>query len=145
MANPKELQDSLEKIIVDGDPEELLNRAEKVGRGLSNTLKTSQIRNIFGSVRQIQMNWPPEPKDPGKLDAAERAKLTEAADRGWRQLLLLIPKLKYQGERIKEVRPLADVLTPAIRLVKKDRTRFQRFAEFFEAILAFHTAGGGRS
>lgn len=145
MANVHVSEASLNKIIVEGDPEELLNRAEDVGRGLSKTLKTSQIRNIFGSVRQIQMNWPPEPVDPGELDAEDRAKLAEAADRGWRQLLLLIPKLKYQGERIKEVRPLADVLTPAITLVKKDRTRFQRFAEFFEAILAFHTAGGGRS
>lgn len=145
MANVSVSQASLEQIIVAGDPEELVNRAEDVGRGLSETLKTSQIRNIYGSVRQIQMNWPPEPKDQDELSAEEREKLAQAAERGWRQLLLLIPKLKYQGERITEVRPLADVLTPAIKLVKGDRTRFQRFAEFFEAILAFHTAGGGRS
>lgn len=145
MANVNVSQTSLEKIIVEGDPEELLNRAEDVGRGLSQTLKTSQIRNIYGSVRRIQMNWPPEPKEQAQLSEGDKDKLAQAAARGWRQLLLLIPKLKYQGERIAEVKPLADVLAPAIKLVNRDRTRFQRFAEFFEAILAFHAAGGGRS
>jgi CRISPR-associated protein Csm2 len=145
MARVNVSETSLKKIIVDGDPEELVKQAEEVGGTLAKSLKTSQIRNIFGSVRQIQMNWPPEPKDRSELKAEDLKRLQDAADKGWRQLLLLIPKLKYQGERIKDVKPLAGVLEPAIKLVDKDRGRFQNFAEFFEAILAYHTASGGRS
>jgi CRISPR type III-A/MTUBE-associated protein Csm2 len=136
---------SLQKIIVEGDPEELVGKSEQIGEALAGSLKTSQIRNIFGTMRQIQMGWPPEPEDRSDLKPEELAKLEDLADRGWRQLLLLIPKLRYQAGRKKEVKPLADVLEPAIRLVQRDRDRFQRFAEFFEAILAHHTAAGGKS
>jgi CRISPR-associated protein Csm2 len=136
---------SLQKIIVEGDPEELVKRAEKIGGELAGSLKTSQIRNIFGTVRQIQMIWPPEPEDRSELEPEKLAKLQELANRGWRQLLLLIPKLRYQAGRKSEVKPLANVLEPAIGLVQGDRGRFQHFAEFFEAILAYHTAAGGKS
>jgi CRISPR-associated protein Csm2 len=136
---------SLQKIIVEGDPEELVGRAKEIGRALAGSLKTSQIRNIFGTTRQIQMRWPPEPKDRSDLEPEELAKLQELADQGWRQLLLLIPKLRYQAGRKSEVKPLADVLEPAIELVQGERSRFQHFSEFFEAILAYHTASGGKS
>lgn len=136
---------SLRKIIIEGDPRELVDTAKEVGGALARSLKTSQIRNIYGTMRQIQMSWPPEPKDRSKLKAEELAKLQEMANQGWRQLLLLTPKLRYQAGRKREVKPLADVLEPAIQLVDGDRTRFQHFAEFFEAILAYHTAAGGRS
>ena len=136
---------SLQKIIVEGDPEELVGRAKEIGGALSGSLKTSQIRNIFGTTRQIQMSWPREPKDRSALEPEELVKLQEEANRGWRKLLLLIPKLRYQAGRKSEVKPLADVLEPAIKLVQGDRSRFQHFTEFFEAILAYHTAAGGRS
>lgn len=145
MANVNVSQASLQKIIVDGDPEELVGVAKEVGGALAGNLKTSQIRNVFGTMRQIQMRWPPEPKDREKLKPHQLEELQELADQGWRQLLLLVPKLRYQAGRKSEVKPLADVLERAIRLVEKDRTRFQHFTEFFEAILAYHTASGGKS
>ena len=39
---------------------------------------------------------------------------------------------------------LKQVLTQAIDLVGRDRARFTRFVEFFEAIMAYHKAAGGR-
>jgi CRISPR-associated protein Csm2 len=62
-----------------------------------------------------------------------------------RRLLLLQPKLEYQARRQKEVKGLKDVLILAIEQVKGNRERFVRFVEFFEAILAYHVAAGGKT
>ncbi len=122
-----------QKIIVDGDAKVLTNRAENIGTSLARQLTTSQIRNVFGTVRQIEMSWGPR--------ATEKAQKYAA-----RQLILLKPKLAYQArrERGKGVEILKDVLSPAIELVGDDRQRFQNFVDFFEAILAYHTAAGGQ-
>lgn len=120
-------------IIVDGDAELLTEKAESIGRSLARNLTTSQIRNVFGTVRQIEMNWGSQASGQQRQQAA-------------RQLILLKPKLAYQAarERGRGVKELADVLTPAIDLVGEDRDRFQNFVDFFEAILAYHTAAGGK-
>lgn len=98
-------------------------------------LTTAQIRSIFGEVRRIEMSWPVNTT-------------SEAAER---DLILLKPKLAYQAERDAEknrrsqpVRKLESILQPAIDLVEGDRGRFQRFVDFFEAILAYHKAAGGK-
>ena len=62
-----------------------------------------------------------------------------------RQLLLLQPKLEYQARRQSEVTELKDVLITAIRLVDGKRERFAHLVEFFEAILAYHVAAGGKT
>ncbi len=102
-------------------------------------LTSSQIRGIFGQVRQIEMNWPPDINDP------------ERARRAARDLILLKPKLAYQAARDAEknkntqpVRQLEEILSPAIDLVQEDRGKFQRFVDFFEAILAYHRSAGGK-
>lgn len=120
------------KILVEGDAELLTERAETIGTGLARQLTTSQIRNVFGTVRQIEMNWGPRATEQQRRHAA-------------RQLILLKPKLAYQArrERGKGVQELAGLLIPAIDLVGEDRDRFQNFVDFFEAILAYHTAAGG--
>lgn len=107
--------------------------AEAIGTGLARQLTTAQIRNVFGTVRQIEMSWGPQ------ASAAERKQAV-------RQLLLLKPKLAYQAKRQrgKGVEDLSNVLIPAIDLVGEDRERFQNFVDFFEAILAYHTAAGGQ-
>ena len=111
----------------------LVKAAEQWGGFLKdNDLKTSQIRTIFASVRQIEMLWPVSAPD----SADARSAIT--------QLVLLKPKLAYQAGRNDEVKPLADLLTRAIDLVGEDRANFQRFMDFFEAILAYHKAKGGK-
>jgi CRISPR-associated protein Csm2 len=122
-----------QKIIVEGDAKRLTDLAETIGTGLARQLTTAQIRNVFGTVRQIEMSWGPRASEPERKQAA-------------RQLLLLKPKLAYQAKRQrgKGVRDLADILIPAMDLVGEDRERFQNFVDFFEAILAYHTAAGGQ-
>ena len=127
----------LKAIIQDGDAKTLVESAQIVGKSLAEMrLAASQIRGIFGSVRQIQMKWP-----PGADPSTEKASI--------RQLLLLKPKLAYQAKRDSEntrgqaVESLKQVLVPAIDLVT-NREQFTRFAEYFEAILAYHKAEGGK-
>jgi CRISPR-associated protein Csm2 len=125
--------EDLVRIILRGDAQHLTELAETIGTNLARQLTTSQIRNVFGTVRQIEMNWGPRATEQERKYAA-------------RQLILLKPKLAYQAkrERGKGVQELANVLIPAIDLVGQDRDRFQNFVDFFEAILAYHTAAGGQ-
>ncbi|HEY73859.1 MAG: type III-A CRISPR-associated protein Csm2 [Chloroflexi bacterium] len=128
---------NLNAIVVQGDAATLVAEAEELGKQLvQQRLSTSQIRNIFGTVRRIEMNWPERPQDE-----AERQRVTKSQ----RELLLLKPKMAYQAkrERGRGVGMLTDVLSEAIDLVGKDRTKFQHFVDFFEAILAYHKAHGG--
>lgn len=125
------------KIMQEGASKEMIEQAEAFGQYLVNLkLKTSQIRNIFGTVREIEMSWQPD----AKPEVVAKAK---------RQLIMLKPKMAYQAAREEQnkkgigVKELASVLSPAISLVGDDRTRFQNFVDFFEAILAYHTAAGG--
>jgi CRISPR-associated protein Csm2 len=123
----------LQSIIVKGNAKKTVEEAEALGKRLvGQKLTTNQIRNIFGTVRRIAMNWP----EGASEDQARRAQ---------RELVLLKPKMAYQAkrERGQGVKTLVDVLTDAIDLVGKDRTRFQYFVDFFEAILAYHKAEGG--
>ena len=119
-------------IITQDEPKLLVEEAETAGKVLADKkLTRSQIRNIFGAVRQIQLNWPPS------ISAEdEKARV--------RELLLLKPKLAYQSAREPRVKPLADVLDVAIDQVEGQRERFQRFVELFEAILAYHRKHGGK-
>jgi len=120
-------------IIVEGNTEILIERAKQIGKALKDArLSTAQIRGIFGTVRRIEMRWTEEASK-------------EIREQAMRQLLLLQPKLEYQAKRQKQVEGLKNVLIPAIQQVQGDRERFGRFVEFFEAILAYHVAAGGKT
>jgi CRISPR-associated protein Csm2 len=115
----------------------LVQQADQFGKKLAEAkLTTSQIRALFGEVRQIQALW-------GMGD--------EQRARARRRLILLKPKMAYRAkkERGAAVRDLVEVLTPAVDLVagEKDAGRqdghFRRFVEFFEAVLAYHKSYGG--
>lgn len=117
----------------DGTPT-LVDWADSLGRALKNAnLTTNQIRALFGEVRQIQGEWPIRP------------------ERAYRRLILLKPKMAYRArkERGQGVQMLVDVLAPAVDFVigapgeGERHASFQRFVEFFEAILAYHKAYGG--
>ena len=99
-------------------------------------LTTSQIRALFGEVRQIEAEWSMEGH----------------RDRALHRLILLKPKMAYRArkERGQAVRELVEVLEPALDMVAQEQNEqqqdanFKRFVEFFEAILAYHKAHGGR-
>lgn len=128
----------LRTIITDPDgTETLVKWADQVGKDLKNArLTTSQIRALFGEVRQIEAQW------GMGADHRQRAR---------RRLVLLKPKMAYRArkERGKGVQELINVLDPAVDVVVKEPDtekqdgHFQRFVEFFEAILAYHKAYGG--
>jgi CRISPR-associated protein Csm2 len=132
----------LEKVIVDGDSEILVKTAEHVGKALATQfrLTTSQVRNIFGTVRQIEMDWL-----HGSLGTSKQDDMDERQRRAKRALALLKPRIAYQAQRERGpgVRELSQVLTPAIDMVNNDPQRFRNFVDFFEAILAYHRASGG--
>lgn len=123
------------KIIHYDEPEALVKLAENIGKrlALDDKLTTSQIRNIFGEARKIQSRW--------TITNSQRT-----------ALVLLQPKLAYQAARHRQVEYLKSCLTDAIQAVvsegsdrdQKELERFRRFMDFFEAILAYHKASGGR-
>ncbi len=124
--------------IMSGNAGLLVNEAQRFGRELAEDhVSKNQIRGIFGTVRQIQAAWVAEPDDA-------------AARRQLRKVLLLKPRLAYQSRRDEKVKPLADVLIVAIDQVaaggdgKQQTERFTYLVELFEAILAYHTAFGGK-
>jgi CRISPR-associated protein Csm2 len=133
----------MRKIMVEGDPETLVAVAERVGQTLADQqLTTSQIRNVFGTVRQIQMRWPTNTVD--------------VANDAYREAVLLRPKMAYFAERQKKAKggksegmeTLQRTLEPALKLLtdndKPSRERFNRFVDLFEAIVAYHKKYGGR-
>ncbi|MGQ4808491.1 hypothetical protein NKDENANG_01874 [Candidatus Entotheonellaceae bacterium PAL068K] len=102
----------------------LVQTAETLGPQLKDgRLTTSQIRNVFGMVKQMEMcGFNPN------------------------EFVLLKPKLAYAAARADTggARRLKEVLSWAIDEVGSDDTKFVRFVDFFEAILAYHKAAGGR-
>ena len=123
----------LKRIINDpGDAKLLVKSADEVGRRLKEmNLTSSQIRALFGEVRQIEALW--------RTDDA----------RARNRLILLKPKMAYRSrrERGQGVAELVGVLDPAVDFVVRDSNgeyvRFQHFVELFEAILAYHKFYGG--
>ena len=135
-ASPELSKEDLKRIIQSDKPADaqfMVQSAEALGNALhQDGLKSSQIRGIFSSVRIIETGWP-----VGDSESAE-------ARRAMRELILLKAKMAYQGYRTSEVKGLVDVLTDSIDLVGENRDHFQRFVDFFEAILAYHKAAGGK-
>ena len=107
------------RVITEGG-EILVETAEQLGQQLARNLTRSQIRNIYGAVKKMQMK--------GGLDT--------------HKLAMLKPKLAYAAKRHERqsrgINTLKDVLTQAIDLVENDSKKFNRFVDFFEAILAYH-------
>lgn len=103
------------------DIELFLKLTEKFGELCSKKISTSQIRAIFTKVKRLSDNFESCKKD----------------------LNLLRPKLAYQKGRFADLEPLTNVLINLIKNVKDDST-LKGFKEFFEAIIAYHKAYGGR-
>lgn len=102
-----------------------------VGRA---AMTTSQIRNVFGEVKRIQ----------AKAQGAANFQVYKS------DFYLLRPKMAYaearvlaktQDSRIKDFRKIMEF---AHKEVKDSKENFQRFVDFFEAILAYHKFYGGR-
>ena len=120
-------RDDVQNIIRKGG-RALVDAAESLGPRLKqNRLTTNQIRNVYGMVKRMEL----------RLDRD---------DFEYDELILLKPKLAYAAARADNegARELKNVLSWAIDEVGTDRKHFDRFVDFFEAILAYHRAAGGR-
>ena len=111
------------------------------GRTGRNALTNSQIRNFFGEVKRLQMS------------------LTgNVTDEKWKDIksafLLLKPKLAYATGRARTKNrdtvmvDFMESILKVIDMVEADKPgavkRFMNFVDFFESILAFHKAYGGK-
>ena len=133
-----DIKNDIRTIITDPNGAEVLvSSANQIGQDLKSlNMTTSQIRALFGEVRLIQSMW--------KMGGERR-------QRALRRLILLRPKMAYRAkkERGKGVQELASILEKAIDEVVKERQadkqngNFERFMDYFEAILAYHKAYGG--
>jgi CRISPR-associated protein Csm2 len=116
-------------IVVDGNVDALVTTAESVGKAIKE-VKNSQLRGLFASVRQIQLGWDTDP------------------ERAYRSAMLLRPRIAYAASR-NSLYGLDTVLIESLRQVGGDRQqarrRFMNFVDFFEAIVAYHKASGGKN
>jgi CRISPR-associated protein Csm2 len=114
----------LEKIGMD----KLVDIAERTGHHLSQEkLKMNQIRRFLDGVRRIESEL------KGKAD------FSQIQD----SIILLRPKLAYAAGRDKKVKPLMDVLDPAIKSGAKSRENFEKLLRLIEGIVAYHRFHGG--
>jgi CRISPR-associated protein Csm2 len=97
-------------------------------------MTTSQIRNVFGEVKRIQ----------AKAQGAESFQDYKS------DFYLLRPKIAYAEAKVlsktqdSRIRDFRKIMEFAHKEVKDDKENFQRFVDFFEAILAYHKFYGGR-
>lgn len=132
------------KAIVDGnDPEKLVSEAQRLARALrggkeqrefkeDKEATRTQIRRLFSTFRQIEFAWPRNPQaSPGKQAEADRA---------YFEMVLMRPKLQYQAKRQPNLKRLTDTIDAGIVAVGRDRGKFERLMQFFEATVAYHTA-----
>jgi CRISPR-associated protein Csm2 len=133
---PNEANEKQEiQTLIQAGGKSLVDKAKAVGEKLAeDRLSTSQIRNVYGMVKQMELNG-------FKLN----------------KFVMLKPKLAYAAARVTTVPAkfaaarFAKVLTLAIDEVMESKSdqeasdKFENFVDFFEAILAYHKAAGGKN
>lgn len=140
-----EFQKEIDAIILGEDARQLVATAQEIAKKMiqhdkwgnvsdRNSVSTSQIRNIFGTSKQIEMNLS-----------------QDNIDQSYNRLILLKPKMAYanarfnkRGDTIPGFKVLIDSLSYAIDKVDGNYERMQSFFNFLEAILAYHKAEGGK-
>jgi len=93
----------------------------------NDALSNSQIRNVFGEIKRIQMKGLND-KDNRSSFYLLRAKVAYAAGRNKTKSMALFEK----------------IFNKAWLLVDGDTKKFQNFCNFLEAILAYHKSFGGK-
>jgi len=107
--------------------EELISIADKTGKHLKdNDLKTTQIRRFLDGVRKIDVQF-----DRGKAFNKDN-------------VILLKPKLAYAAGRQQSVKPLMEILDPAISAGAESYESFKKLIALIEGIVAYHKFYGGK-
>lgn len=106
--------------------EELVYIADCLGKYLKeNNLKTSQVRRFLDGVRRIDIQF-----DRGRSFNKD-------------SIILLKPKLAYAAGRQSSVKPLMEVLEPAISASTDSYESFKKLLALIESIMAYHKFYGG--
>lgn len=134
----KKVLERVPSFIEGKNQQEMIESCKQFGKRFSdNDLSTSQIRNVYGEVKKIEM---------------KNSMLKENENIEILPLRMLLPKLAYSAARAKKkgTDELKDVLSKGIETVleqennqKEIKKRFEMFSNFFEALLAYHKAEGG--
>jgi CRISPR-associated protein Csm2 len=113
----------------DDTAKQMVKYAENLAKYIFRDVSTSQIRNAYGTVKKLEMQ-------------------SAFTDKSYRELLLLKPKLAYargRSNKKEAFKQLEDALGAGIDAVDVNQPEtFKRFCNFFEAILAYHKAAGGK-
>lgn len=128
----------IETVVKEDNPDLLVEEARKLAGQLKqrDEATKTQVRRLFGTLRQIEMSWPREVKE----DDPQAQQVQKERDDAYRELVLFGPRLAYQAERHKGLTPLAKAIQDGIKVVGKDRKRLQRLVQFFEATVAYYVA-----
>lgn len=117
--------------ITDGADQEMVDYTDEAGKRMKNgNLTASQIRNIYGEIKRIQ------------IGGYEKNKAS---------FLLLQPKLAYIVGRTEAksrgnsegIRVYQDIFLKAAKLVNNEKT-YQNFCNLMEALVAYHKYYGGK-
>lgn len=113
--------------IKNGADEVMVKFTEKAGKYMASTLSKSQIRNVFGELKRIQLKG---------IDTSE----------GYTSFMLLKPKVAYAEARNRNVglTLFKKIFDKAWAEVEKDQKVYNNFCAFIEAVLAYHKAFGGK-
>ena len=120
------IPEHIQKIIQENDVDVLIKRAQILAQSLEGKdLTNTQIRNVYASVKQIVNSN--EPHD----------------DKNVRRIKMLLPRLHYAAKKTEALKDLAEELSHCIQALgpQSDANydkRFQRFADYLEAIVAYH-------
>lgn len=110
---------------VDGADDNLVKFAEEAGKAMANAgISSSQIRNIYGEIKRIQMAGFESTKS---------------------SFFLLKPKVAYAYGRDdkKTLKIFKEIFDEAFNYVTDEKS-YQNFCNFMEALLAYHKANGGK-
>lgn len=124
-----EMKEKIKKYqkLKDISAEELISIADKIGKHLKdNDLKTTQIRRFLDGVRKIDVQF-----DRGKAFNKDN-------------VILLKPKLAYAAGRQQSVKPLMEILDPAISAGAESYESFKKLIALIEGIVAYHKFYGGK-
>ncbi|NPV55575.1 MAG: type III-A CRISPR-associated protein Csm2 [Anaerolineae bacterium] len=124
------MSDGIKEVITKDDPKLLIEQAKDLARKLAKDETTrTQIRKLFSTIRNIEMNWPRTIKDEKDEEQQRRA---------YRELLMFSARLTYQGGRDQKIKELVKVIQTGIEAVDlQKREHLERLAQFFEAVVAY--------
>lgn len=113
-----------EFMLEDKDPhyKNLIENAQKVGEILAKQkITSSQIRNLYNEVKNIDF-----------------------LENGPRKINLMKAKFAYVAGRFEKLQDFKNIVENMLNEIGTDKAKFDRFKYFFEAVVAYHRAYGGK-